>query len=210
MNFKSIALAMSVLFLSTSVHAVVINTINGVDYEWLELTETEGLSRAQVEAQLNDSSSTLFDYEYASRTLVKDLFFSYATWDGIDGLHNSLDVIAGTSQFVTDFGYTFSTTDRLYARGFYGLTDECAVDASCHGGIDILIDNSGVAIAGEQSAWLGWSDVTTDAPLWNKNDSTGRIGSFLVKVSVVPIPSAAWLFGSGLIGLVSIARRKKT
>ena len=27
--------------------------------------------------------------------------------------------------------------------------------------------------------------------------------------SVVPIPSAAWLFGSGLLGLVGIARRKK-
>ncbi len=30
------------------------------------------------------------------------------------------------------------------------------------------------------------------------------------KVSAVPIPAAAWLFGSGLLGLVGIARRKKT
>ena len=29
-------------------------------------------------------------------------------------------------------------------------------------------------------------------------------------VSAVPVPAAAWLFGSGLIGLVSIARRKNT
>jgi hypothetical protein len=28
-------------------------------------------------------------------------------------------------------------------------------------------------------------------------------------VSVVPVPAAAWLFGSGLIGLIGIARRKK-
>ena len=28
--------------------------------------------------------------------------------------------------------------------------------------------------------------------------------------SVVPIPAAAWMFGSGLLGLVGIARRKKT
>jgi hypothetical protein len=27
--------------------------------------------------------------------------------------------------------------------------------------------------------------------------------------SVVPVPSAVWLFGSGLLGLVGIARRKK-
>ena len=30
-----------------------------------------------------------------------------------------------------------------------------------------------------------------------------------VERTVVPIPPAIWLFGSGLIGLVGIARRKK-
>jgi len=29
-------------------------------------------------------------------------------------------------------------------------------------------------------------------------------------VTVVPIPAAVWLFGSGLLGLVGVARRKKT
>ena len=27
--------------------------------------------------------------------------------------------------------------------------------------------------------------------------------------TVVPVPAAVWLFGSGLIGLIGIARRKK-
>ena len=36
-------------------------------------------------------------------------------------------------------------------------------------------------------------------------------GEFFVnEVSAVPVPAAAWLFGSGLIGLISVARRKKT
>ena len=35
-------------------------------------------------------------------------------------------------------------------------------------------------------------------------------GTFAEKVAPVPIPAAAWLFGSGLIGLVGIARRKKS
>ncbi|MCK5092950.1 MAG: VPLPA-CTERM sorting domain-containing protein, partial [Gammaproteobacteria bacterium] len=30
-----------------------------------------------------------------------------------------------------------------------------------------------------------------------------------VGASVVPVPAAVWLFGSGLIGLVGFARRKK-
>lgn len=34
--------------------------------------------------------------------------------------------------------------------------------------------------------------------------------SVTADVSAVPVPAAAWLFGSGLIGLVGMARRKKT
>ena len=32
----------------------------------------------------------------------------------------------------------------------------------------------------------------------------------LISYSVVPVPAAVWLFGSGLIGLIGIARRKKS
>ena len=35
-------------------------------------------------------------------------------------------------------------------------------------------------------------------------------GNFAQYVAPVPIPAAAWLFGSGLIGLVGVARRKKS
>jgi len=31
-----------------------------------------------------------------------------------------------------------------------------------------------------------------------------------ITTSVVPVPAAAWLFGSGLLGLVGVARRKKS
>jgi len=36
----------------------------------------------------------------------------------------------------------------------------------------------------------------------------GDIGGYSVNVSAVPVPAAAWLFGTGLIGLVSMGRRK--
>ena len=39
----------------------------------------------------------------------------------------------------------------------------------------------------------------------------GNGGSVLmVDTQVVPVPAAAWLFGSGLLGLVALARRKRT
>ena len=34
-------------------------------------------------------------------------------------------------------------------------------------------------------------------------------GAFSGSLSIVPVPAAAWLFGSGLLGLIGIARRKK-
>ena len=41
----------------------------------------------------------------------------------------------------------------------------------------------------------------TSAPL--------ELGQYGIEISKVPVPAAIWLFGSGLLGLVGIARRKK-
>jgi hypothetical protein len=50
-------LALAGLTLSLSANAVVQNTLNGIDYEWLELTETQGLSRDQVCGATNTINS---------------------------------------------------------------------------------------------------------------------------------------------------------
>lgn len=77
---------------------------------------------------------------------------------------------------------------------------------------------SGAVTQGENitSLWLGsgtyifsthtfaFANGSADGLLASVGSSTSIIG-----VSIVPIPAAAWLFGSGLLGLVGIARRKK-
>jgi hypothetical protein len=40
-------------------------------------------------------------------------------------------------------------------------------------------------------------------------DAFLRIDDVVLNANVVPVPAAVWLFGSGLIGLVGVARRKK-
>ncbi len=49
-------------------------------------------------------------------------------------------------------------------------------------------------------------------PLWNANfDLTDiTVTSVSGGGSVVPVPAAVWLFGSGLVGLVGVARRRKS
>jgi len=62
----------------------------------------------------------------------------------------------------------------------------------------------------ETAAWLFFDPAETVALL----DGQGIIGtqfdfySMHLQPTVVPIPAAAWLFGSGLLGLIGIARKK--
>lgn len=97
------------LTLSLSANAVVQNTINGIDYDWFELSETQGLSRDQVEARLADVNDVLYGFEYASRQLVEDLFSSYASYDGLDGWHGDASTVSGIKALISDFGPTHTT-----------------------------------------------------------------------------------------------------
>lgn len=70
---------------------------------------------------------------------------------------------------------------------------------------------AGDAIAGIMTASL---DVETWAPLGTTgtiSDGSNTLGSYTIvsSFSTVPVPAGAWLFGSGLLGLSGIARRRK-
>ena len=39
--------------------------------------------------------------------------------------------------------------------------------------------------------------------------SSGFVPQGMGYVNAIPVPAAVWLFGSGLLGLVGVARRKK-
>jgi len=51
-------------------------------------------------------------------------------------------------------------------------------------------------------------DPTTGEVLYERHVEFD-LDVYSIETSVVPLPAAAWLFGSGLIGLVGVARRKK-
>jgi len=69
-------------------------------------------------------------------------------------------------------------------------------------GNSVDIDGDGIA---------GWGMIDGAFIGFNANFTTGTGtpgGSYAGAASVIPVPAAAWLFGSGLLGLVGVARRK--
>ena len=86
-------------------------------------------------------------------------------------------------------GVTFSGT--LSACVTIGLVTDCHFDIYANEYIDASEDPGSAGFAGWTAQWH----------LQGNNS--------LVYTAAVPIPAAVWLFGSGVLGLVGFARRKK-
>lgn len=230
MIFKSIigATCTCLAVVSFNANAAVANTLNGIDYEWLDFSVTIGLSRDQVEAQIATAApgDALYGYQYASRALTEDLLLSYTTWDGLSGWHSNPVAIAGMDEFIKDFGTTnivnfvlttITTVEgdditynyRRNASFLYGSSGECFIGLPCWGFQSVLSLKDVNDTAVSQDATLGWDSTDPNTHYFTSTSTPNLyIASLLVREAIVPIPPAAWLFGSGLIGLVGLARRK--
>ena len=83
-----------------------------------------------------------------------------------------------------------------------GFVDILAV-ASAGVGVQLAADTTGDA---SQSGVIQFELIAGGI---NSMSITGLINSNGTAESVVPVPAAVWLFGSGLLGLVGVARRKQ-
>lgn len=229
MFFKSMitAICVCLTIVSFNANSAVVNTLNGVNYKWLEFSATMGMSRDLIETRLLDPNDALYGYEYASRILVEDLLMSYSSWDGLNGYHQNSDVLVGMDQLFNDFGFTETTirssinlhdtvdsgplvpynTVNL-SKVLYGSESECSsVNYTCVAELFELSIDGQTTTAALQLGYSGYDSTAVSPLLTLTSNSDPAYASFLV-ASVVPIPSAIWLFGSGLIGLISIARKK--
>ena len=209
-------LALVGLTFSISVNAVIVNTLNGVDYQWLELSHTLGQSRTQIEQRLLDSEDPLYGYQYASRKQVSLLFKSYANVFGVSGWYGNPDAVAGVAALFADFGYThqsviswptsYTTVDGYDVQAsnlsdvmyvLHGEPWECgSTNYSCRA----EITHRGTMFY-YNTSW-GWISGAPGYQSIRNSYAHPSVASFLVAPSAIPVPAAGWLFMTALVSLV--------
>ena len=162
------------------------------------------LSRDLVEASVLDSVSG-GGWAYASVDQTTRLMTSLV------GDGSQIDKAVGGQWFIETFGDTDYWGGAANAF-LYGNSDECGVNVSCVSGVELDFN---YYFPPYQASYALFCYIFGDGcggPLggegpWPDNEIIPYAGHLLVRA--VPIPSAMYLFGSGLLGLVGIARRKK-
>ena len=171
--------------------------------EWLDVTETVGMSYAEVLAS----------------TYVTQDGFRYATEAELITLYNNAG--GGGNYYNTNGGTPIAANYNaaMLLLDFMGCTSY-VVGADCdRAGQDWHIGMFGPEVSSgyqtasvvdaynppEQIKAAMWLDYVETGPYPSR--TTDDWGSYLVRTAV-PIPPALWLFSSGLLGLVGMARRK--
>ncbi len=172
--------------------------VSGLD--WYDLSFTTGIS-------YNDVTSIYPGWRYATNTEVENLFAvsfnGYYDTDALTTGHHSSDSLDGSyanqnsdvDTFISMFGISWVDGNRDYAYGIY--EDEDGILRTMGAFYDPAIPHSRIL----STEFIGDYD-------WTRTQGIHEHGMYLVRASAVPIPQTVWLFGSGLIGLIGLARRK--
>jgi hypothetical protein len=191
-------------------------SINGIDTWDNQAAWAAGLTLGGVTGwrlpTVRPIDGSTFDTTF-SNNATTDVGYAHTTTDGTDGGWRD-----GSNTPVSELGHMYYVT--LGNRG--RCTPDDANPSSC-----VVQDGYGLTNTGPfsdvQSAgyWFGTEFDTNNA--WfifhnfgnNGNDrKNSKRHAWAVRSgdvpAVVPVPAAVWLFGSGLLGLIGIARRRKT
>jgi len=189
--------------------------VGGAGDNTMYLADDEGISSDQKELFIVDLSSVInggsTELTATKKTITggTGTVFDYAWYDGYlwggDQDQGQLARLDPTSGNRTDFNVTGLPSGVAFGAAWYN-TDE--------GGDSVYLyrnspDSNGDSIfriddlSGTPTIGATWAPPSATALVYNDGTYVPR------EVELVPIPAAAWLFGSGLIALVAIRRRTR-
>ncbi len=148
----------------------------------------------------------------SSATATMDVYFSSAALFDVSSVDLAMLFVgdAGHSGGVTLLGGTldglFSAFSLPAGAGYTGFNSSTTPAPPGGTSTDYGIFASSLDLAGIFGSGT-FSGVRLD--ISNASAAPSMLGTTSAGVAVVPVPAAVWLFGSGLIGLVGIARRRR-
>ena len=172
----------------------------------------------------------------SAQAVVINTFTSEANWQAAVGSYER-EVITIAKPLQPLIG--IATTNGSIAAGVFNdvINQEASPSTSFNfnpgvygigGTWNLLVEGSGNAIgvntlsgsyfidtiANTTNGFWGFTIDETVISVWLNEGSTGfqetyTLDNMHMATSPIPVPAAVWLFGSGLLGLVGIARRKK-
>ena len=145
------------------------------------------------------------------------------TWMDVDiyqgrSFNNVESILSGTTFHiatiaeVTELFNNFPTDQNIASviGWTFGYSDGPTIDYISHGLFDKLVtDRIGEAYwSWTEHLSTGAGTIFESSNIYNRDSADPSIGVWVVNSSV-PLPPAVWLFGTGLLGLIGIGRRKK-
>ena len=232
------AITLAGLTISLSANAVIMDlgyitrdTATGLD--WLDVTETRGLSYNNVVSEMGVDGA-YEGWRYATEGELATVIINFG-YTPLNYNPSSLDCII--CDFYGNDGPTLPDDPYIEnIIRTLGDTNDAHYDSTCvqanSGCADIHSDGAGrltgiiaksdvpgshyhAQITDDEdilrgtNKWLGDDHDGVHTTRWEAMDditSDVYVGSFLVRA--VPVPAAAWLFGSGLVGLAGMKRKK--
>jgi hypothetical protein len=198
-RFSKISTALGLILASmtsTSYAALINQGLTTLDddtnLEWLDVTATANLSYDGAKAS---SFASTDGFRHATLSEITTLYTNAGITDFSGNL--SAGNFSPAANIVTLLGQTATASTERLQQGWYDNGSSGATTS-----------------VAEVSAYFGFGGFgqvetpNTYPQTTYATTTSGIYGNYMVRSSVVPVPAAAWFFGSAIIGLAGIKRKK--
>lgn len=173
------------------------------------LALSTSLSAATFTEDFNDPFPAWESRWLGLNTNIQNYFGAGSTQGALFLLITDGDTLLGAADKAVDI-----TFDSIFGESLTSFSidvDAASVFTSIqvYDGIgSILLDSTFDIVGGFENISISSTNGISGFSLFSTQQIEGNAAIDNVTVSTIPVPAAVWLFGSGLIGLIAVARRK--